>query len=70
MGITKCLDPTTTLLEKAHACLKPCYALTFFVYTWISEREDLYSKIELIAGSCCTIFWGALAALEGKKVLN
>lgn len=70
VGITKCMDPTATPLEKLHACLKPCCALTFVAATCIAENEGASSKAKFLAGSCCAISWAAFSALEGKKAFS
>lgn len=69
IGITKCMDPTATTLEKTHACLKPCCAVFLLASLCLSEQENVAPKVKFIAASCCTISWAALSALEGKKAL-
>jgi hypothetical protein len=69
LGISVCLNPCSTPLEKVAACLKPCCLATFILGQCVQE-SSASAKAKAGAAACCAASWTAYAAVKALEVKN
>jgi hypothetical protein len=70
LGIKKCLDSTTTPMDKVRFCSRPCCLLMGLTSQYITENVTPYSKLHYLATACCTLsinLYAASLLYNGKK---
>lgn len=69
LGISVCLNPSSTALEKVAACLKPCCLATFVVGQCVQE-SSVSAKAKAAAAACCATSWAAYATVKTLEAKN
>ena len=69
LGISVCLNPCSTPLEKLSACLKPCCLATFVLGQCVQD-SPASAKAKAAAASCCAVSWTAYAVVKTLEAKN